>query len=749
MKPPTYFLSLFGIFSAFLQFPAVADAEPGMPSWIRSDRDTGIKWLSRIPDANLSVQAADGNAVLDRNSLEKAGWLVKRDGFLESPPQAGGERLDFTLTGLLPGEHDVYLRYFSKPRDVGETWWYISYGHIKDKMVDLSYGTPGRRIVAGMAGQDPATVFEVKLGTFGSKEAPTTDLSFGISRYRWSQIARFGPIRIETRPNPLAPSALPAETRREILSHMQKAPSGKDKFAHWGVVSSMAKIRPAFLQSIQNHAVNSSISLVAAQGETESAQIVFHSDHPLRLQNLSVSNLTRIDAANSAMTSGDGSSTISSNHLILAPLGFVIEKSTDELQRFGYWPDPIMTHLAEFTTQPGLLHALWFRVQVPQNTLPGTYEGTVAMSLNDQSLSIPVSLRVLDFQLPEWSHMPFVAGGAGAPGSNINQHFLSYGILPGSIYGYPSGDPQKTFAEWSKLRAPMYGIGYLPGGSPGTWPGRFPDFKVPQKQLDAWAKEIQSRLDAAKAEGMTGTPYVYLWDEAEKEWSKAFKQTADMIREQFPGMFIITTAHIPELGEQKSSYDAWVALTSKLGTYETTPNPSKDGAELWIYVCNSPTLPFDNVFVSSKGSATRRLPGWIAHSLRASGFLYYHFSLNSSSQPILGSDVFTDWRVIADGDGDFLQMGPKGPLPSQRMELLRDGLEDFDYIYIASQELQRLSEFELSDNMRKRVENVKRILQPTRTHLKDTTPESERIRRDLSERLELGEFIEKARAITQ
>ncbi len=43
-------------------------------------------------------------------------------------------------------------------------------------------------------------------------------------------------------------------------------------------------------------------------------------------------------------------------------------------------------------------------------------------------------------------------------------------------------------------------------------------------------------------------------------------------------------------------------------------------------------------------------------------------------------DAHTTWTNYADGDGSLTCAGPEGPLPTIRMENIRDGLEDYEYL---------------------------------------------------------------------
>ena len=61
-----------------------------------------------------------------------------------------------------------------------------------------------------------------------------------------------------------------------------------------------------------------------------------------------------------------------------------------------------MCHMEEGTTQP-----LWLDIQVPAETVPGTYKGSVIVNCDGKRLSLPLQLQVADRVLPEPSQWSF------------------------------------------------------------------------------------------------------------------------------------------------------------------------------------------------------------------------------------------------------------------------------------------------------------------------------------------------------
>ena len=115
------------------------------------------------------------------------------------------------------------------------------------------------------------------------------------------------------------------------------------------------------------------------------------------------------------------------------------------------------------------------------------------------------------------------------------------------------------------------------------------------------------------------------------------------------------------------------------------------GHEVWWYIACGPHAPYANMFMECPGTERRLLFGAMAAKYRPDGFLYYHTSIWNQKRCIT-SGPFTDWEPRSyceyDGDGCWLCVGPNGtPLPTQRLENFRDGLEDLAYARLLRERL--------------------------------------------------------------
>ena len=113
----------------------------------------------------------------------------------------------------------------------------------------------------------------------------------------------------------------------------------------------------------------------------------------------------------------------------------------------------------------------------------------------------------------------------------------------------------------------------------------------------------------------------------------------------------------------------------------------EDGDELWWYVCIIPQYPYANFFSTYQGTLTRVL-FWQQYMYNVDGVLYW--AVNDWQNG-------AEWRTMdcgfAYGDGRLVYCGAKygirGPISSIRLEMIRDGIEDFQYLKMAEETLGR------------------------------------------------------------
>lgn len=113
----------------------------------------------------------------------------------------------------------------------------------------------------------------------------------------------------------------------------------------------------------------------------------------------------------------------------------------------------------------------------------------------------------------------------------------------------------------------------------------------------------------------------------------------------------------------------------------------EEGRELWMYTCMSAQFfPLPNLFIDAVPAASRIIP-WVLDRNDATGMI--HFRLSHAYKD--GNDPWKNqYYYAANGDGTLMYPGhpdlpwfnDHGGVASIRMKLLRDGLEDYEYLQL-------------------------------------------------------------------
>ena len=151
----------------------------------------------------------------------------------------------------------------------------------------------------------------------------------------------------------------------------------------------------------------------------------------------------------------------------------------------------------------------------------------------------------------------------------------------------------------------------------------------------------------------------------------------------------------PNPAELVGLVDIWCPLTARLDA-PFYAERRKAGDTLWTYVCCSPRPPYANFFVDQPATAHRVL-FWQARKAGCTGLLYWCVCWwDGLPTPARGKPCFPDvpidfkdlgtWKRYKDnGDGLLVYPGPDfTPWPSLRLEVVRDGIEDYEYLALLS-----------------------------------------------------------------
>jgi hypothetical protein len=216
-------------------------------------------------------------------------------------------------------------------------------------------------------------------------------------------------------------------------------------------------------------------------------------------------------------------------------------------------------------------------------------------------------------------------------------------------------------------------------------------------------RRLIERLDPAVAqlrrEGLLGKAYIYTFDERGKEFFPIVREYFGMVKERYPEIRTLTTAYVPQdpAAMRELNVD-WNCPVSSVYRFTDAERCRAAGLQVWSYICLGPRYPFAN-WLADDPLIEARLIWWQAFHQKLDGFLYWGLNIwdrhrndrpiDPSAGPLLEWSITTgasgtEWERLH-GDGELLYAGPDGPIGSIRLANIRDGLEDYEYLWLLGQ----------------------------------------------------------------
>jgi len=361
----------------------------------------------------------------------------------------------------------------------------------------------------------------------------------------------------------------------------------------------------------------------------------------------------------------------------------------------GWYPDPLMP-AGKFTVEKLSRTPVWITLKTPKECAAGLYAGTITIVPEGlQPTTIPLSLSVWDFALTDETHlrtMTWLAGGLirawyghewtpagdrlqGEAVRNYQDFLLAHRLGPGGEISWDDTSLERLIAKGMNA----FIVGTAPNLKRENKTHYSPEF-VEQftKNIRAAAKHLQER-------GWLDKAYVYVYDEAPKSAWPEVKKIDRAIKAAAPHLRIFQCLNEPEGVRELTGFadvfDVYVAQYHKAGVAES----QQSGTEVWLAVCCYP-LDHPNFFLEYPLLDIRVTP-WICWKYKAKGFEYWSTNAWGVNWQRKG-DKWPKVPWVANtfgqynGDGHLIYPGADlKPYSSIRFEALRDGFEDYEYLW--------------------------------------------------------------------
>jgi hypothetical protein len=486
-----------------------------------------------------------------------------------------------------------------------------------------------------------------------------------------------------------------------------------------------------------------SVTVSAARGEYEAAQVVLRPDTDCTLVAAQVGRLK--DAAGEPAPIS----------VRMDEVAYVrVTHPTDSSCLPGWYPDPLPALRTPLALRAGQNQPLWLTFHVAPEAKPGEHRGKLRLQTSRGKIVVPLTVRVFDFVLPRETHLKSALGlGAGAINryhrltnpqqrqavfENYLRNFAEHRISPYSFYDYApievrftgEGSNMQARVEFSRFdlaaakwldeyrfntfQLPLQGMGggtfhsrHL-GALAGFTEGAPEHARLFQDYLSQVERHLRER-------GWLNQAFTYWFDEPDPKDYDFVVEGMKRLKAAAPGIKRLLTEQ-PEpalLGH----VDVWCGLTSEW-TPEKVRARRVAGEEVWWYICTGPKAPYLTEFIDHPGNELRLWP-WQSWQYGVTGLLIwatvYWTSPCAFPEPNLQDPWVDPMSYVSgyglpvghvgfwgNGDGRFLyppRRDPNSakspnhddPVNSLRWEHLRDGMEDYEYLWLLEQAVQRAS----------------------------------------------------------
>lgn len=421
-------------------------------------------------------------------------------------------------------------------------------------------------------------------------------------------------------------------------------------------------LAPAMEASVAPEATGDEVRLRLAGNEAESFELVV---------DIAAAGRTTVRLAAAPLTSADGA-TIPAEAIYWHPV-----RTVPLMTRMGFpvelrWPDPLSQDREDAVEGPGSAR-LWVTVQAPAGTAPGRYTGELQIALEgaaEQSVTVPLSVEVLGFELPR------------RPSFRTNQQL--WGPKRGETRPWlellgrcKQFDANMWYSDTEERRWRIEELGQnairinMVGGH-GPTPTRYGDADIgTDEHREAYVNHLRQQLAWVRESGWEDLAFVYIWDE---NWGSV--QVFEHVR-YLGGLIRAETATIPILAALpvneavEGLVNIYLAEYSPPGTIERR---LAAGDQFWRW---------GNVDLQLGKTPLSVRMSYGFESIRRHFTGAYSWGVSSWGDADPWVDPQRDnWSGSLFYPGGHEGSTPEGPVPSIRLELLRDGIEDYEYAVI-------------------------------------------------------------------
>jgi len=403
----------------------------------------------------------------------------------------------------------------------------------------------------------------------------------------------------------------------------------------------------------------------------------------------------------------------------------------------GYWPDALAPLKEPFSMQAQYAvvgnRPVWVDISIPAGTPAGIYNGNITVTQNGNIIqTLGVQLEVYNFSLPDQTHL-------------ITYFNISKGEL-GRLYNKPASNPeieQLSQSYFDLLFTHRLETWFNEPLVPElSIKGENVELKFNDQRYDYYMNKLKTKrvilesgphelVSQIKAEPFTPTfnkivkSYLTAVDSYFRKngWSdrlvfnspidepntkKDYEETrqwATLVHEAAPGVHFLSTespvSDNPEWGTFRGYVDNFCVHGNSLNDPKVKQalleEQAKGGEATWYISCDQ-AYPQPNYFIDAPAMDPVMVP-WITARYHMNGILYWAANFwNQTPDPWLDPVTYISGfdcsgGYVLNGEGSLIYPGDHtktytgqpnviGPVSSIRLELLREGIEDYEYLWM-------------------------------------------------------------------
>ena len=397
-------------------------------------------------------------------------------------------------------------------------------------------------------------------------------------------------------------------------------------------------------------------------------------------------------------------------------------------------PDALMPwdgsqRATEHTNQP-----VWLQVTAPYGTPSGNYSGSLLLVADGVRTPITLSVTVQAVTLPKQNQASgsLLTAFNFSPQSYANKAAALYGVSPDSTlpglfsflssyrlspnsWGY--GNPRLASGYtsdrrwWLDKSEQMVAAAGEPGQFASMWipvsnnrwsPSTYVGGRSPYKPK-AWCSYLRSVHRFWQQHGWLGSySYLYGMDEPGASRFRTVRQQAKVTHSCFAGAHVLVTGK-PTAQNRflwnggKDDVDVWTVLASRYYGEYTNPSLSRRGishANQELRLINAARRHHKQIWTYTYDAASHSTPGFTATEPASDPRIFADWAALEDITGLLygqGTTTYASGNPLVSNDkahGSFVLIypGKDGPIASARLEVLREGIEDWEILNVVRHE---------------------------------------------------------------